>query len=162
MGGEATHEPIDIMVLDYKQMFDSECLFECLNDVFETGVDDDKFALLYEANKENFVAVKTPNGISRREVFSDIVMQGDVLAPLISSLQVDTFGKECLEQNKHLYYFKNKVPIPPLGLVDDLFTISTCGLNTTMMNQFLNTKTALKKLQFGTTKCVKLHVGYTL
>ena len=88
-------------------------------------------------------------------------MQGNVLAPLISSLQVDTFGKEYLDQDKNLYYFKNKVPIPPLGLVDDLFTISTCGLNTTKMNQFMNTKTALKKLQFGTSKCVKLDVGRT-
>ena len=101
-------EPIDIMILDYKQMFDSECLFECLNDLYEAGVDDDIFALIYESNRENYVAVQTPNGLSRREVFKEIVMQGDVLAPLISSLQVDTIGKECLEDNKHLYYFKNK------------------------------------------------------
>ena len=59
-----SNDPIDIMVLDYKQMFNSECLFECLNDVFEAGVDDDKFALLHEANRENVVAVKTPNGIT--------------------------------------------------------------------------------------------------
>jgi hypothetical protein len=25
-------------VLDYKQMFDSECLFECMNDLYEAGV----------------------------------------------------------------------------------------------------------------------------
>jgi hypothetical protein len=106
-------EPIDIMILDYKQMFDSECLFECMNDLYEAGVDDDIFALIYESNRENYVAVKTPNGISRRETFKDIVMQGDVLAPLISSLQVDTIGKECLEENKHLYYYKNSVPVPP-------------------------------------------------
>ena len=62
-----TNDPIDIMVLDYKQMFDSECLFECMNDLFEAGVDDDKFVLVYEANRENFVAVQTPNGLSRRE-----------------------------------------------------------------------------------------------
>ena len=79
-------------------------------------------------------------------------MQGDVLAPLMSSLQVDTMGKECLEEVKHLYYYKGTVPIPPLGMVDDLFTISTCGFRTT---------TAMKKLQFGTSKCVKLHVGKT-
>jgi hypothetical protein len=36
-------DPIDIMVLDFKQMFDSECLYECLNDVYEAGVDDDYF-----------------------------------------------------------------------------------------------------------------------
>ena len=68
-------------------------------------------------------------------------MQGDVLAPLISSLQVDTMGKECLEEGKHLYYYKNIVPIPPLGLVDDLFTISSCGYKTTMMSQYINSKT---------------------
>ena len=105
------------------------------------------------------MAVQTPNGISRREVFREIVMQGDVLAPLVSSLQVDTMGKECIEEGKHLY--KDIVPIPPLGMVDDLFTISKCGFKTTMMNQFINSKSAMKKLQFGTTKCIKLHVGRT-
>ena len=156
-----SNEPIDIMVLDYKQMFDSECLFECMNDVFEAGVDDDYFCLMYEANKENFVAVQTPNGLSRREPFNEIVMQGDVLAPLISSLQVDTMGKECLVEEKHLFYYKDKVPVPPLGLVDDLFTISYCGYKTKLMHNYINTKTAMKKLQFGTSKCMKLHVGKT-
>ena len=33
-----SNKPIDIM-LDYKQMFDSECLFECMNDLYEAGVD---------------------------------------------------------------------------------------------------------------------------
>ena len=45
------------MVLDFKQMFDSECFYECLNDVYEAGVDDDYFPLLYEANRETYVAV---------------------------------------------------------------------------------------------------------
>ena len=45
------------MVMDYKQMFDSECM----NDLYET---DDDFALVYEANRENYVAVHTPNGLS--------------------------------------------------------------------------------------------------
>ena len=103
------------MVLDYKQMFDSECLYECLNDVFEAGVDDDYFPLLYEANKEAFVAVQTPSGISKRVVIPEIMMQGDVLAPLISSLQVDTMGKECLVENNHIYLYKDQVPIPPPG-----------------------------------------------
>ena len=151
--------PIDIMVLDYKQMFDSECLFQCMNDVYEAGVDDDYFALLYEANRENFVAVNTPHGLSKREQIDEIEMQGDVLALLISSLQVATIGKECLDENKHLYFYKDSVPIPPLGLVDDLLTISSCGFKTTQMNQYLNSKTAEKRLQFGTSKCIKLHIG---
>ena len=135
-----SNEHLDIMVLDYKQMFDLECLFECINDIYEAGVSDVIFSILYKTNRERFGAVKTPNRISRRDVFKEIVMQGDVLAPIISSLQVDTMGKECLEDGKHLYMFKNIVPVPPLGLVDDLSTISTCGYKTTMMNQFINTK----------------------
>ena len=116
-------------------MFDSECLFECMNDLFEAGIDDDNLVMIYEANRENYVAVNTPNGLSKRETVNEIVMQGDVLAPLISSLQVDTIGKDCLEENKHLYFYKDTVPNPPLGLVDDLFTISTCGYKTTKMDR---------------------------
>jgi hypothetical protein len=154
-----SNKQIDIMVLDYKQMFDYECLFECMNDLYEAGVNDDLFSLIYEANMVNNVAVQTPRGLSRREVFKDIVMQGDVLAPLISSLQVDTFGKECMEEKKHLFYFKDIVPIGPLGMVDDLLTISECGVKTTLMNQFINVKTGTKRLQFGTKKCIKMHIG---
>ena len=71
-------------------------------------------------------------------------MQGDVLAPFVSSLQVDTMGKECIEEKKHLYFFKGIVPIGPLGMVDDLLTISECGFKTSFMNQFINFKTATK------------------
>jgi hypothetical protein len=66
------------MVPDYKQMFDSECLFQCMNDLYEAGVDDDIFPLIYEANRENMVAVNTPHGISKREKIEEIVMKGDV------------------------------------------------------------------------------------
>ena len=45
------------MVLDYKQIFNSECLFECMNDVYEAEVVDDTFSLLCEANKKSQVAV---------------------------------------------------------------------------------------------------------
>ena len=156
-----SNKPIDMTILDYKQMFDSECLFECMNDVYEAGVRDDIFALLSEANRKSEVAVMTPNGLSRRETFEDIVMQGDVLAPLISSLQVDTMGKECLSENKHIYMFKDSVPVGPLGMVDDLLTISECGFKTNLVNQFINVKTGTKRLQFGASKCIQMHIGKT-
>ena len=42
--------PIDIEVLDFKLCFDSLWLEECMNDLFEAGIDDDNLALIYEAN----------------------------------------------------------------------------------------------------------------
>ena len=49
-----------------------------------SGVADGKFAIMYEANRGNFVAVGTPNGLARKEICPEI---GDDMAP-ISSLQV--------------------------------------------------------------------------
>ena len=63
---------IDIVILDYKQCFDGMWLEDCLNDLYEAGVQNPNLALIYEANRKNKVAVKTPSGISE-----SIVMQGD-------------------------------------------------------------------------------------
>ena len=38
------------------------------NDIYEAGVQDDKLALLYEINKINKLAVKTPHGLTERKV----------------------------------------------------------------------------------------------
>ena len=129
--------------------------------MFEAGVDDDQLALMYEANRNVNVAVKAPNGLTDRVNIKDIILQGDVFGPIQCSVSVDSFGKECLEEDKHLYYYKDEVPIPILTMVDDAIAISECGYKTNMMNAFLNTKTSLKKLQYGVNKCFKLHVGKT-
>ena len=44
-------------------------------------------------------------------------------------------------------------------MIDDLICISECGPKTAMMNAYMNFKTKSKKLQFGTEKCKKVHVG---
>ena len=117
-------KPIDVEVLDFKQCFDSLWLEECNYDLFEAGIDDDNLALLYEANKNVNMAVKTPNGLTKRENIKNIVLQGDVYGPIECSVQVDTFGKECLDEEKHLYMYKDKVGIPPLVMIDKLVSVS--------------------------------------
>ena len=74
-------------------------------------------------------------------------------------MSVDSFGKECLLQDKHLYYYKDEVPVPILTMVDDALAITECGYKASMMNSYLNTKTSIKKLQYGVEKCFKMHVG---
>ena len=143
--------------VDYRQCFDSMCLEECINDLNESGVDNPNLALIYEANKMNKVAVMTPNGLSKRENIEKIVMQGEVLGPIECSVTVDTFGKECLKEQKHLYSYKSLVGIPPLAMIDDLACISVCGLETVKMNGFINAKTNIKSFSFGernVTECI--------
>ena len=55
--------------------------------------------------------------------------------------------------------YKDKVGIPPLAMIDDLVSVSYCGLESLVMNTFLNAKSNVKKLQFGLSKCHKLHIG---
>ena len=134
-------------------------LEEALNDLYEAGVQDDKLALIYLANEENHVAVKTPHGLTERKPIQRVVMQGGVFGPIKCSVQVDTIGKECIENEKHLYKYKDSVGIPPLGMVDDLIAVAECGTESLLLNSFINAKTNVKKLQFGIDKCHKIHIG---
>ena len=70
--------PIDIQIFDYKQCFDTLWMEECLNDIYESGVKDDKLALLYNINNKVNIAVKTPVGKSKRENIYKAITQGDV------------------------------------------------------------------------------------
>ena len=72
---------------------------------------------------------------------------------------MDSFGKECLENNTHLYVYKGKVGVTPLAMIDDLVCPAVFGLDSVLMNSFINAKTNTKKLQFGVKKGHQLHVG---
>ena len=152
-------KPVDIQIFDYKQCFDGLWLQECLNDFFDAGLQDDKYAVLHNINKTVDIAVRTPLGITTRETIKDVITQGDVFAPMFCSKQVDTIGQECLDQNKYTYLYRGEVPIPPLSMIDDVLCISDCGFKTISSNAFINFKTDSKKLQFGAKKCKKLHIG---
>ena len=99
--------------------------------------------------------------MTKRESIFNVITQGDVFGPILCSNQVDTFGKECLEEGRYNYSYKGEVDIPPLGMVDDLVCVAECGPKTAMVNAYINQKTSSKKLQFGASKCKKLHVGLT-
>ena len=96
-------KPIDIQIYDYKQCFDSLWIEECLNDFYDGGFQNEKLALLYNVNRNVKVAVKTPVGKTNRESIHNVIIQGDVFGALLCSKQVDSFGKECLEEKKYTY-----------------------------------------------------------
>ena len=152
-------DAIDIQVIDYRQCFDSMWLSESINDLFETGIQDDNLALIHASNAKNLVAVKTPAGLTERQTIEKIVMQGEVTGPGQCSNQIDTIAKECIVEAKHLYEYKDGLGVPPLGMVDDVIAVSRCGIEAVEMNAYLNQKTRMQKLQFGPEKCHQLHVG---
>ena len=152
-------ENLDIEILDYRQCFDGMWLDETINDLFEAGLTNNNLKLIYKLNEKNKVAVVTPHGLTDRVEMEKIVLQGENFAPLECSVQVDSYGRECLDQDKYLFKYRNTVPVPPLATIDDLLSISKCGKDSVLLNAFLNMKTNMKKLQYGEDKCVKLHIG---
>ena len=83
-------------------------LEETINDLWESGINDDKLSLINKMNEEVQVAVKTPFDLTERIPLEKIVMQGETFGPLCCSVRVDTFGRECLQKNDNLYFYKVK------------------------------------------------------
>ena len=73
----------------------------------------------------------------RRRAEREIITQGDSLGPILASSSVDTFGKECYEQKKHLYLYRNVPPVSVLTMIDDVFSISNCGPESTQIQEYL-------------------------
>ena len=151
-------KPILLQIYDYSQMFDSIDLEQALCDMYDAGVDDDTLALLHNANKEINMAVKTPSGLTVRQIIKNIVLQGDTWGSILASVQVDRIGKE-LVADGHGYWYKDKLPVAFLGLVDDIIGVTEVGLPAQKMNACINIKTAEKTLQFGAAKCKSMLVG---
>ena len=71
-GGE---DPVDVQLFDIDKCFDSLWVEECINDIFEAGLDNDKLVLLYLENQNANIAVKTASGKSKRVYIRNIIMQ---------------------------------------------------------------------------------------
>ena len=154
--------PIDVEIIDIKQCFDGLWAEDCLSDLYRYGIQDSSINLLEDASQNIQFAVKTPVGKTERVLMkSRLVLQGDVFGPEFCATTMDTIGKECIEQEKYLYTYKDSVSIPPLAMLDDLFCISTCGPESVKMNSYINYKISSKKLQCGIEKCKKMHIGRT-
>ena len=151
--------PIDIHMYDLSKCFDGLWLEECCNDLYEAGVVDDKLAMLYEGNRVNQVAVKTPCGLTERRKVERIVTQGGVTGPVSCAVQTDKIGKDAINNNEYLYMYKGQVGIPTLAMIDDIAKISECGTPAVKDNAYINAKIEQSKQLFNGTKCHAMHVG---
>ena len=148
---------VDIQIFDAYKCFDKLWAKECFNDIFDNGFKNDKLPLLFKENIGAKVAIKTSNGITRRMDISEVIMQGTVWGSLFCTSTMDKLGKEAYSMPEHLYKYHG-VPIPPLGMVDDVLTVSNVE-NTLIVNQMVNNFMEHKKLKLSKEKCFRIHIG---
>ena len=58
-----------------------------------------------------------------------------------------------------MYKYRDKVGVPPLSLIDDTIGVAKCGIESVELNEYRNVKSNIKKLQYNSEKCFKMHVG---
>ena len=152
-------DPVDVQVYDVEKCFDALWMQECINDVFETGFNNDKLPLLFLENRNAQIAIKTPHGITSRKNISNCVMQGTVWGSLFCTTTMDKLGKMIYKNDDLLYKYKNQVDIPSLGMVDDIMSIQKCSMDAVKTNAVINAFIESKKLTLSHNKCHRIHVG---
>ena len=150
---------VDLSLYDIAKCFDAQWYEETMNDLWDVGVRDDRFALIGEMNSKCNIAIKTPVGITSRFQLERIEMQGTVMGPIKASIQLDTLGRDCYERQEGLYLYNDCVSVPPLMMIDDLVSFSNCGPESIVTNAIINSKIESKKLEFGPSKCFNMHIG---
>ena len=150
---------VDLSLYDIAKCFDAQWHAETMNDLWDVGVTDDKFAVISEMNTTCNISVRTPVGMTERFILNDIEMQGTVMGPIKASVQLDTLGRDCYERQEGLYWYNGCVAVPPLEMIDDVASFALCSPQSIVTNAIVNAKIESKKLELGPTKCVNLHIG---
>ena len=151
-------DSVDIQVYDVEKCFDALWVEECLNDVFDAGLDNDKLVLLYLENQNANIAVKTPNGKSNRVHIQNVIMQGTVWGSMLCTATMDKLGQLVYSDSELTYKYKGVVETPSLGMVDDILTVQKCSTNAVKMNATVNAFIESKKLKLSEKKCHRIHV----
>lgn len=63
---KGSEELVDLCTYDVEKCFDALWSYECINDLFEAGLRNDKLALLFEMNQIAQIAIKTSQGMTER------------------------------------------------------------------------------------------------
>ena len=143
---------------DFSQMFDSMCLDTTISDFYDHGADNDLLFLLNELNRNIVISVNTFYGSTEKVTIPKLVAQGDLMAPLMAAIQVDSISRRLQEEDRQreeegretlLYRYKGTVPVPSLGLLDDSAVITEVGFKSEIVNISMNECSAEKGLQFN-------------
>ena len=75
-------DPVDVQVFDIEKCFDALWTQECINDLFDAGMTNDKLPLLFLESRNAQCAVKINDERSEHVNIKNIIMQGTVWGSL--------------------------------------------------------------------------------
>ena len=151
-------DPVDIQLFDIEKCFDTLWVEECMNDLFDSGLQNDKLPLLYMENQNAEIAIKTQTGITDRKSIKNIIMQGSIFGSLCCTVSMDKLGKHIYKDHDLIYRYKGNIDITTLGMVDNVLAVQKCSNETVKQNAVINAFVESKKLKLSKSKCYKIHI----
>ena len=142
---------------DIEKCFDSLWLEDCINSLYENGVKDDIFDLIYRLNQRAEIVVRTPFGDTDPFVvnINNLVRQGTVLGPILNNCSLDQICKEGKS------YQNGNIQLKPLEFVDDIADPSDGYCQTEQSNLVISSILEHKKSTLAAEKCKILQFGIT-
>ena len=122
-------------------------LKECINDLYDSGLRNDKLNLIYHANEIERIAIKTSSETTESFSIEDVVMQGTVWSGLMCTAAMEKLCKIINKNQDMVYKYRGIVEVPPLEMVDDVVTASKCGENSVSLNSEVNSFVKHKKVK---------------
>ena len=105
------------------------------------------------------IAIKTANGLTKRENIKNIIMQGSVFGSLICTTVMDKLAQIFYNDKQLVYKYTGKVEVPILGIVDNVLCVAKCSNKVVTTTATINSFMELNKLKLAPKKCAKLHIG---
>ena len=105
-------EACDITLYAVEQCFDALWAQECINTLYECGLNNDKLGILYEETKHANIAIKTAMGITERVDIENLIMQGTVFGSIICTSVIEKLAKIFYQDKNLLYKYKGVVEVP--------------------------------------------------
>ena len=99
---------------DIEKCFDSLWLCDCLNSLWENGIQNDLLYLIYLLNHRARIQVKSLLGMTDTFTLTDITKQGTIIGPILNNCSLDRI---CVEGQG---YQLGSAYIKPLEYVDDI------------------------------------------
>ena len=145
-----------ISFYDVEKCFDSLWLEDCINSLWNCGVQNDILYLIYLLNRNADIVVKTPFGDTEAFTIPDLVKQGTVFGPILNNCSL---GK--IFDNGQNYQY-GEVKISPLEFVDDIAGINDGIAPAVSSNSRIRYSQDLKRLKFAHEKCklLKINTSY--
>ena len=132
-----------------EKYFDALWAQECINTLFENGLQNNKLVLLHEETKNALIAIKTSTGLTERENIDNLIMQGTVFGSLICTSVMDKLGKIFYNNESLLHKYKNEVKVHILGMVDDVLCVAKCSNEAVSPVATINCFMELNKLKLA-------------